>query len=446
MPRAAQLARRLGSFDVALIVMGSLIGSGIFRAPAVVAQRAPAPSLILMAWAVGGLITLFGAFVLAELGARRPDDCGPYAYLRDTFHPVVGFAYGWASLLAASTGGLSAAAILFAGYFLALTGLTIAPAAVAATTLAVLAILNALGVRQGASAQNALTALKLSALGAVVVLGLLVHSASHPPPNLLVAPAGEALGAFSAALIPVLFAYAGAHVVTFMAAETRNAARVLPVGLTVGVAGVAIVYVIVNAVCLRVLGVAGLAHTDVPVSQVISSAVGPTGSRLAALAIALTTMGFMSNRMLTVPRLYHAMASDGLFFRAVAWVDPRTRVPTVAVVLQAVVAIAIALSAAYGHILNYVVSVVYAFNGLLALAIFVVRAQDRTAATRAERRFRVPWHPVSTGIYLVASWGVAVATCITYPLDGLMGLAITLSAVPVYLVCTRRRRVPTRTT
>ncbi len=433
----AALVRRLGAFDMALIVVGSVIGSGIFRAPAVVAHRAPDAGLILAAWAAGGVIALFGAFVLGELGARRPNDCGMYAYLRDGLHPIVGFAFGWSGMLASYSGGLAAAAILFAGYFLSLTGLALAPAPVAAVALGVLALLNALGVRQGATFQNALTILKLAAVVAIIVAGLVAHPhASAPSGAAPAAPLG-AIGAFGVALVPVLFAYAGATVANFLAAETRDAARTMPAGLTLGMILVALVYVSLNAACIRVLGVGGLAHTDVPAAAVISNAIGSTGTRLASIAIAVTTLGFMSNRMLTVPRLYHAMAADGLFFRAVAWIDPRTHVPVVAVVLQAVVAIAIALSAGYGHILNYVIAVVSAFNGLLALALFVKRARDRRAGVVRGDGFRVPWHPVSTALFMLASWGVAIATCVAYPMDGLMGFAIVLSAVPVYFIWAR---------
>src|SRR5262249_21152315 len=151
----------------------------------------------------------------------------------------------------------------------------------------------------------------------------------------------------------------------------------LPLGLTAGMIVVAFVYVLVNLACIRVLGVGGLAHTDVPATAVFSDVVGRTGTQIAAIAIPLTTLAYMSNRLLTLPRLYHVMAADGLFFRAVAWIDPRTKVPTIAVFLTALVAIAIALSAGYGHILNYVIAVVSAFNGLLGLALFVIRARDR---------------------------------------------------------------------
>ncbi len=436
--RFPALTRRLGLVDVVLLVMGSVIGSGIFRTPAVVAARIHIPALILAAWLVGGIVALLGAFVLGELGARRPDDCGAYAYLRDAFHPVVAFAYGWTSLLASFSGGLAAAAVLFAGYFLALTGLPVAPALVAVVALAVLALVNSLGVREGSSVQGGLTLLKVLALAALVVAAFVVHPAGD---HRLPTAAGSSLsiaGAFGVAMIPILFSYNGALVANFMAAEAKNVTRTLPLGLWLGMTGVAVLYVLVNAGCIRALGIAGLAGTAVPVSAVLRAAAGSSGARLASLAIAVTTFGFMSNRMLTVPRLYHAMAQDGLFFRSVGWVDPRTRVPIVAIVLQGVVAMVIALSGTFEHILNYVVSTFYVFNGLLALALFVIRNRDRRAGRAALGEFRVPWHPVSTAMYLLASWGVAIATCVAYPRDGLVGLAIVLSAVPAYALWARR--------
>lgn len=431
------LARRLGLHDVVLIVVGSVIGSGIFRTPAVVAARAHFPALIVASWVAGGLVALFGAFVLGELAARRPEDCGAYAYLRDAFHPVVGFAYGWTALLASFTGGIAAAAVLFAGYFLSLTGLALAPAVVAALVLGALALVNSLGVRQGANVQSGLTLLKVAALVALIVAGIVAHPRNQTPPALAPGFTLGTLAAFSLAMIPVLFSYNGALVVNFMAPETKDAQRALPLGLWLGMSGVAILYVLVNAACLHVLGVNGLVHTDVPVSAVLRAAAGPIGARVAAVAIAVTTLGFMSNRLLTVPRLYHAMAQDGLFFRVVAWVHPRTHVPVVAVILQAALATLIAFTAGYEHILNYVVATFYAFNGLLAVALFVIRARDRKAGAPHIEGFFVPWHPVSTVVYMLVSWGVAIATCVAYPRDGLAGLAILLSAVPVYLLWAR---------
>ncbi|MGA8384619.1 MAG: amino acid permease [Candidatus Cybelea sp.] len=431
------LARRLGVSDVVLIVIGSVIGSGIFRTPSVVAQRIPIPGLILVAWACGGIVALFGAFVLGELAARRPAGCGAYAYLRDAFHPVVAFAYGWSSLLASFTGGIAAAAVLFAGYFISLTGLGVSSGVLAVVTLAALALVNCLGVRFGSNVQSALTVLKIAALAALIVAGIAAHPAQGHQLAALSSSTLGTLGAFSVAMIPVLFSYNGAMVANFMAAEAKNVTFTLPLGLWLGISGAAVLYLLVNAACLRALGVDGLASTPVPAAAVLRAAAGPAGAQVASLAVAVSTLGFISNRMLTVPRLYHAMADDGLFFRAVAWIDPRTRVPVVAIALQAAFAMLLALSGSYEHILNYVVSTFYVFNGLLALALFIIRARDRHAGIAQAARFRVPGHPFSTALYMLVSWGVATATYVAYPGDAIVGIAILLSAVPVYFIWTR---------
>ena len=431
------LARRLGVSDVVLIVMGSVIGSGIFRTPSVVAQRIHIPGLILLAWACGGIVALFGAFVLGELAARRPAGCGAYAYLRDAFHPVVAFAYGWSSLLASFTGGIAAAAVLFAGYFISLTGLGIPPGVLAIVTLAALALVNCFGVRFGSNVQSTLTVLKVAALVALIVAGIVAHPAQAHQAAALSSSTLGTLGAFSVAMIPVLFAYNGAMVANFMAPEAKNVTFTLPLGLWMGILGAAVLYLLVNVACLRVLGVGGLASTPVPAAAVLRAAAGSAGAQVASLAIAVSTLGFIGNRMLTIPRLYHAMAEDGLFFRAVAWIDPRTRVPVVAIALQAVFAMLLALSGSYDHILNYVVSTFYVFNGLLALALFIIRARDRRAGIAQAVRFHVPGHPFSTALYLLVSWGVAIATYVAYPGDAIVGIAILLSAVPVYFIWTR---------
>jgi basic amino acid/polyamine antiporter, APA family len=433
-PRVAAPARKLGLADVALLVVGSVIGSGIFRTPSVVAQRIHVPWLILLAWVTGGIVTLFGAFVLGELAVRRPEEGGAYAYLRDAFHPLVAFAWGWASLLALFSGSMAASAVLFAGYVVPLTGIAVSPVAIAVVTLAILTFVNALGVRQGSNVQNALTILKIASLLAVIVAAFVVHPAvTTALPAVNVSTQGLAV-AFTLALVPVLFSYNGAVAANFMAAESKDASHVLPRGLWLGMTIVACIYVLVNAGCLRALGVDGLAGTIVPVASVLRLAAGSLGERLTSLAIALSTLGFMSSRMLSTPRLYQAMADDGLFFRAVGRINPRTRVATLAIVLQGAAGIAIALSGDFDHIVSYVVSAMYLFNGLIALSLFVLRSRDGRGAALG---FRVPGHPFTTAIYLIASWGVTIANYVAHPIDGLIGLAIVLSAVPVYLIWTR---------
>jgi APA family basic amino acid/polyamine antiporter len=240
-------------------------------------------------------------------------------------------------------------------------------------------------------------------------------------------------------MIPALFAYTGAQVANFVTAETKDAARTLPLGLALVMIGVGLVYVLVNVACLRLLGAGGLARTDVPFAVAMAHVTGPVGTRLASVAIAVTTLGFISNRMLTVPRLYHAMAAGGHFFRGVAWIHPRTHAPVAAIVLQAVVAIAIVFSASYGQIINFVVVIAYGFGGLLGIALFVFRARDRRSGVQWSGGFRAPFHPVSTLIFVLASFGAVIATCVAYPLDALFGLAVVASAAPMYFVLTRTR-------
>jgi len=434
----ATLARRLGAFDVLLIVIGSVIGSGIFRTPSVVAQRVHSPALMLGAWILGGVIALFGACVLGELAARRPEGCGAYAYLRDAFHPLIAFVFGWTALLVALSGGIAAAAVLFAGYFEPLTGLAVEPTVLAVIAIVILTVINFFGVSTGSGVQNIITLLKIVAISAIIVAGLSLHpvSIARVAPSLNVRP--DTLADFGVAMIPVLFAYNGAVVATFMTTETKSAGRAFPAGLWGGIFVVTVLYLLVNIACVRVLGMSGLAKTATPASDILRIATGPFGERLVALAIALSTLGFISNRILTGPRLYQAMAHDGLFFRWVAHISPTTRVPIVAIALQGLFAIAIAVSGTYDQILNYVVSISYVFIGLLAVAVFVIRAKDRSSGISTSRQFRVPFHPVSTFLVAVVSWAVAADTYVKFPRDELIGLAIVFSAIPVYLIWIRR--------
>jgi basic amino acid/polyamine antiporter, APA family len=440
----ATLARRLGSFDVTLIVVGSIIGSGIFRTPSVVAQRVHSPAFILGAWIAGGIIALFGAFVLGELAARRSDGFGVYTYLRDAFHPVVGFAYGWTSLLVAFTGGIAASAILFAGYFEPLTGIHVQPALLAVIVIAAMTLVTCVGVRGSANVQNILAVLKIACVVGLIVAGVVAHPAAHPALPLAFLGTGNALSDVGIALIPVLFAYNGAVVANFMGIETKSPARSLPTGLWCGVLVVMALYVSANAVCLRMLGAAGLAATPTPIADVFGLVAGPLGDRLAALAVVITTLGFISNRMLTAPRLYHAMAKDGLFFKAAAWIDPRTRVPTIAIAVQGCIAIVIALIGSYDRVLNAVVSTAYVFTGLFAVAIFVFRARDKRAGAAPFKGFTIPWHPVSTILVIATSWAIAADTYARFPLDGLIASAILLSAVPVYFIWLSADRISNR--
>ncbi len=432
---------RLGLFDATMIVMGGIVGAGIFMNPHEVARQVDSGGLIMLAWLIGGLIALLGAFIYAELAARRPAVGGQYAYIREAFHPLAAFLYGWTLLLVIQSGGMAAVAMTFARYFLELTGWRVPEGAVAAVALAVLTVVNCLGVRWGSNVQSALMVTKVAAILALVAFGLIAGTAPAAPSGERVVDgtAPAAVIAMGAALVPVLFAYGGWQTSSFVAAELRRPERDLPRGLLLGVAGVVVLYTAVNYVCVRVLGADGLAATATPASEVMRRAAGQAGATLIAVGIAVSTLGFLSQGMLTAPRVYFAMARDGVFFRAVGRLHPRSQVPVVAIALQGVVATVIALSGRYDQILNYVVSVDFIFFGVTAATLFVFRRRAPDAASH-----RVPGHPWSTGLFVLACLLVVIATVARYPANTAVGLGILLTGVPVYFRWRRGR--PDRST
>lgn len=434
-----KLARRLGVFDAALIVMGGIVGSGIFRNPSVVAKIVHAPWQIMAVWGFGGIVVLVGGFVFAELAERRPSDGGLYAYMRDAYHPVVAFMYGWTLLLVSQSGGTAAAAITFAGYFEPLTGMHIDERFLAAGTMGLLTIVNCFGVRAGSNVQNFFMVLKIGAIAALIIVGLFAHPShaalAHVPSF---TSSLDLLTAMGLAMIPVLFAYSGWQTSSFMTGELKDPKRTLPLGIIFGVIGVVVLYMFVNFVCLHVLGVKGLMNTTTPASDVLQVVMGSRGGQLIAAAVCLSTFGFMSNQILTAPRVYHAMAQDGVFFKSVAWVHPKSRVPVIAIALQGTFAIAIALIGRYDQILSYVTSVDYVFFTLSALALFIFRARDRRGPQAEEPAFRVPGHPFSTAFFLLVAAGVVLDTWVKEPQNSLVGMAILLIGIPVYYLFLNR--------
>ena len=437
-----------------MIVMGGIIGSGIFINPYVVAQQVSSTILILGAWAFGGLIALAGAFIYAELSSQTSNSGGQYVYLRDAFHPALAFVYGWALLLVTQSGGMAAVAVTFAKYVCALGNLETSDntAAILATiALALLTLINCLGVRAGSTTQNIFMILKLLAIAALVGFGL---SVSGAPATAIATPRFVASGgstssspgiwnsltSFGAALIPVQFAYGGWQTSCFVAGEVREPQKNLPRGLLLGVLGVIAVYLSVNFVCVHALGPQGLAQTRTPASAVMRLALGEQGARIIAIGIAVSTIGFLSQSMLTAPRVYFAMAEDGLFFSSLTKLN-RARVPALAIALQGVLAIIITLSGRYEQILNYVISVDVIFFALTAATVFVFRARkiDNDVA------FKIPGHPFTTLFFIGACAGVAFSTLYRYPHNSAIGLGIMLTGIPVYLFWRARQKSPSRT-
>jgi basic amino acid/polyamine antiporter, APA family len=433
LPQSSALARHLGLFGTTMAVMGGIIGAGIFINPYLVAERVHTSALILSTWVAGGLVALFGGFIYAELASRLPVVGGQYAYLREALHPGVAFLYGWVLLLVIQTGGMAAVAVTFARYFLELTHWQVHDSIIAAAALALLTAINCLGVRAGSRVQSAMTLTAIAAIGVLELFSFLRGGASqislHPlldqPPSLNLALA------FGSAMTPVLFAYGGWQTSSFLGGEVRDPRKTLPRGLVLGVLGVIAVYSSVNFVYVRALGPAGLAATTTPASAVMRAALGPRGGAIIAAGIAFSAFGFLGQSMLTAPRVYFAMAQDRVFFRGVAWVHPRTRVPVIAIALQGVWAILIALTGTYAQVVNYVIAMDAMFWGLTALCLLLLRRREASSGS-AVIDHRVPGHPWTTVFFIAVMWLVVISTFMHDPLRSFIGLGIAIAGLPVY--------------
>ncbi len=425
------LARQLGLFGTTMAVIGGIVGAGIFINPYIVAQRVHTPALIMAAWIAGGLIALIGGFIYAELAVRLPVVGGQYAYLREALHPAVGFIYGWVLLLVIQTGGMAAVAVTFARYLLELSHWPINDSLVAAGALALLTAINCFGVRAGSRVQSIMT---LTAIGAIALLIVCSLSLGKTSPLAWRPITDEPLSlnfilVFGAAMTPVLFAYGGWQTASFLGGEVRDVRRILPRGILLGVLAVIAVYTLINFAYLRTLGTAGLAANTTPASSAMNILLGARGAKIIAAGIAFSAFGFLAQSMLTAPRVYFAMAGDGVFFRSVAWVHPKTRVPVIAIALQGVWAIVIALTGTYAQVVNYVVAMDSIFFGLTACCLFVLRKR-----ADSDVGVTVPFHPWTTLLFIIIEWIVVVSTFAHDPTRSFIGLGIAAAGLPAYFI------------
>ena len=431
---AVTYARRLGLFSGSMSVIGGIIGSGIFLNPAIVAQRVGTAGATLAVWVGGGVVALIGAFVFGELGQRRPQVGGGYAYLREAFGPLPAFLYAWALLLIMAPGAIAAVAVTFANYTAALVGFPVSMARpVAVGAILLLTLVNCLGVTFGAVTQNVFTLLKLAALAMVIIAG--VGALGSTPAACadcaaLVAPAGTGamIGAVATALVPVLFAYGGWQQTNFIAEELIEPERNLPRALVLGVAAVVLVYVLANVAYLSALGVEGLAASPAPAADTMSVLLGPVGRVVITAGIACSTFGFLNLVILVTPRVFQAMAADGLFFERFARLHPTSRTPVAAIVFLGLWSAVLVYSGKYGALLDYVVFADWIFFGTTALTLIVFRRRDRGVVTP----FRLPGYPVTLWLFVAAAVYVVVGSVRSNPGNAARGLGLLALGVPVF--------------
>ena len=427
------LARILDAKDLAFLAVGSVIGSGIFLVPAAVLRACGGSvGLALFVWAAAGVLCFLGALTYAELCTRRPEAGGLYVFVREAFGRLPAFLYGWTLFLVIGPGAVATLAVAFATYlgeFVALSPMAAKGAAMA--MIAVVTAINVRGARHSANVQNVTTALKA---GAVAFLSLLLLAKGdrllEPPPP---APEGfSVVTGFGLALVAVLWAYEGWQFVTYSAGETRDPQRNFARGLAIGTGVLVALYLLANLGYVAVLGPGGVLAAERVASEAGAKVMGPLAGKFLAAVILVAMFSAANSIMLTSPRVYFAMAKDGLFFRRLAEIHPRFGTPAVSVLACAAWSAILAATGTFEQLLTYVVFAGWIFYGLGGAALFVYRRRDPQAP------FQTPGYPWTTLLFVASSAFIVLNTLVTQPRQAAMGGFIVLLGVPAYLFWRKR--------
>jgi basic amino acid/polyamine antiporter, APA family len=430
----ATLVRTLGRRDIFLLSIGSVIGSGIFLVPGGVLRQVEGFVLpALLVWFAGGILSLLGALTYAELGAMKPQAGGLYVYIRDCFGRFPAFLFGWTLFFVIGSGSVAALAVAFSSYLGEFFPLTpILAKVVAVFMIAVVTIVNVLGTRRSSNLQNWTTAIKVTGILVMSVVLLFLGSGFSGSGPVLWPQAfsGSLASGFGLAMISVLWAYEGWQFVSYSAGETRDPQRNFPLGLLSGTAALVAIYLITNTGYLAALGPAGVAASDRLAATAVATVVGPIAAKLVAVMILISIFSAANSILLTSPRVHYAMASDGLFFRKLAEINPRFRTPAVAIVASAVWASLLAVTGTFDQLLTYVVFIGWIFYALAAASVFVYRRR----LPDAPRPFRVPLYPVTPLLFIAAASALVVNTIVSQPVLAAIGLGIVLLGAPAYFI------------
>jgi len=431
-----ELKKELSLYGLTMVAIGSCIGSGIFLTPSQIAGYLPAPLLILLVWAIGGVITLTGALTFAELGSMFPETGGVYVYLKEAYGDLFGFLYGWAYLVVITSGANAALSIACATYLafifpMSQTGIT----TTAVFALVVVTIINILRVKAAEVFANVFTGLKLLGISAVIVIGIFFGRAEVSLFSTGSAPkAGGLFSAFGLALIGVLWSYGGWQHASFVAGEARDARRMIPRAMVIGAVVVAVVYLLTNLAYLHLLPVEEIAASQSIASDAVSTVI-PFGGVLIALMIAISTFGTLGIYTLSAPRIYYAMAKDGLFFKQLAYIHPRFRTPVNAILVQSAWAVVLLLFwGTFEDLITYVVFTDWVFFGLTAVGIFIFRRTRKDLP----RPYRTIGYPVVPLIFITITFLFVANALIAKPLHAWAGLILMAASLPIYFYFKRR--------
>ncbi len=432
------LARVLGLRDLLLIVVGTVIGSGIFLVPGNVLNSAAGDvGVALLIWALGGVLSLLGALSFGELGAMEPEAGGIYVYLRRAYGPLVAFLYGWAMFFVIGSGSIATLAVAFGTRYLPqLVDLgPVAGKGAAVVVIAAVAAVNVRGTRQGATVQNWSTAIKVGALLLMSAALLARGRGWGGGVRFLDTPlTGSLLSGAGVGMIGVLWAYEGWQYVTFSAGEAVNPQRTFPRGIVLGTLLVVGIYLFANVSYVAALGPQGVGGSKRVAADALGALFGSGWGSVITIPILISILGAANGLTLTTPRVFYAMARDGLFFRKLGDVHPRFGTPAVAIVAGSLWAIVLALSGTFEQLYTYVVLSSWIFFVLGAAALFVYRRRRPDAV----RPFRTPGYPVTPALFILAAAAVVVNTLAAKPTQGAIELAILATGVPAYFIWRRR--------
>jgi basic amino acid/polyamine antiporter, APA family len=433
-----ELRRSLGFTDLMLITIGTVIGSGIYLVPSLVLrQTAGHTGLAFTVWAVAGFLSLLGALTYAELGAMKPEAGGLYAYLRDAFGPLPAFLYGWASFLVIASGSIAALAVAFANYLSPLLPFRVPGPIISLAVILVVALINIRGTRGSATVQNWTTGAKFGVLFLLsAVLTLRGTGGAGLPTAPIEVPNGSLAAGFGAAMIGVLWAYEGWQYVTFSAGEAKDPQRTFPRAISIATFLLIVLYLMANLGYVRALGPAGVANSQRVAADAIGTILGPVAGAVVSALILVSIFSALNGLILTTPRMYYAMARDGLFFQKLTSVHPRFGTPAFAIVTLTAWGALLAASGTFSQLLTYAVFTGWIFYALGALAVMMLRRSEPNAV----RPFRVPGYPVTPILFVVAAIALVINTIVTQPGISSIGLAFVALGAPVFFIWRSRGR------
>ena len=431
----AEMKRVIGLLDITMISVGAILASGIFLVPATIALHIQSPSLTLMLWMDGGIISLFGALSIAELGAAMPRSGGQYVYLTEAYGPIWGFLYGWSALSVINTASIAAVGVAFAEYFSYFTPLTSSSVqVVAVASVVVLTAVNVIGVRTGIWTQNILTFIKVGIFGGIIILGLVLPGGEmrHLSGGAEFAPS---FGSIGLAMIAILWTYDAWIEISYVAGEVKNPGRNIPLASLLSMVAIIAIYGLANFVFIYALSMEKMASSTLVASDAAEVFLGPAGASLIAIAILISTLGANNANILTSARITYAMAREKRFIRATAAVHSRFKTPANALILQGVWAAILTFTGSYDQLITYMIFASWIFYGMSAGAVIILR-KKRPDLERPYRVWGYPWVPV---IFIIFALWLTANTILEAPRDATIGAGLILLGLPAYFYWNAKR-------